>query len=362
MLLQTSIRLDPRVCGGVERVALAEQQGLARRGHQADLYVSALTGAGENVQVLPDAGPGHRLRQWAYYRRFLAQARGAEVLHGHYTPALATLAPRRTLVHLHGLSVAEIPLYRFLRGRAAQAHFACCARHIADKFANLYPGLPETHLHVLYNAADTELFHPGPTRPAGGPVQLTFHGLWEEPKGIFDLLAAVELLESKRQDFQLHLVGSALFEGDSPEARAAQRRVEEWAGRLRTVRLVGPLSHPQLAAHLQQMDVGVFPSNHEEPFGNVVVEMMAAGLPVVAYDLGGPREIILEGETGLLVENKHVRKLAAALETLLDNPELRARLGERGRQRVEQCFTWDRHVDQLLGIYEQIMRRDARES
>jgi glycosyltransferase involved in cell wall biosynthesis len=108
--------------------------------------------------------------------------------------------------------------------------------------------------------------------------------------------------------------------------------------------------------------VGVFPSNHEEPFGNVVVEMMAAGLPVVAYDLGGPREIILEGETGLLVENKHVRKLAAALETLLDNPELRARLGERGRQRVEQCFTWDRHVDQLLGIYEQIMRRDARES
>jgi glycosyltransferase involved in cell wall biosynthesis len=341
----------------VERVALEELERLPARGVAAELYAAGGSGAHPRVHTLPAGNWRGRVGQWGYYRRFLRATRDADLVHGHYTPALATLAPQRALVHLHGLSVAEIPLYRFTRARAGRTHFAFCGRHVADKFANLYPELPADHLHVLYNAADTELFHPGPARPPGGPVQLTFHGLWEEPKGIFDLLAAVELLEGTRQDFRLHLVGSALFEGDSPETQANQRRVEQWAARLATVRLVGPLGHPELAAHLREMDVGIFPSNHEEPFGNVVVEMMAAGLPVVAFDIGGPREIIVQGETGLLVENKNVGRLAAALEALLDNPELRARMGQRGRQRVEQCFTWNRHVDQLLAIYDQILRK-----
>ncbi len=360
MLFHPSIHLDLQVCGGIERTALAELDNLEQRGVCSKLYVASLTGEAPNLHTLVDDGWQSRWRQWAYYRRFLRAASGCDILHGHYTPALAVVSPRRSLVHLQGLKVSEIPLYRYLHRRAHDAQFACCAQHIADKLADLYPAIPDSHLHVLYNAADTMLFQPRATSEQSLLVHLTYHSLWHELKGIFELLQAVELLEAKRQDFRLHLVGSALFEGGGGDQQAVQLRVEDWARRLRTVELTGPLTHPQLAAHLQGMDIGVFPSNHEEPFGNVVVEMMASGLPVVAFDIGGPKEIIVHGETGFLVENKNVTKLAQALETLIDNAQLRRQMGEAGRRRVERYFTWDRHVDKLMEIYEQIIRQNYR--
>ncbi len=360
MLLHPSIPLDLRVCGGLERTALEELARLNQRGHPTRLYAASVRGSHEQVAALRDTNWRSRIGQWPYYLRFLRAARGSDILHGHYTPALATLCPQRSLIHLQGLAVAEIPLYRYLHRRADRAHFACCARHIADKLANRYPRLPDSHIHVLYNAADVNLFRPAPDRLSDGLVHLDYHSLWEEPKGIFDLLQAVELLESKRQDFRLHLVGSALFEGAGPQQEADQRRVEEWAAKLQTVEIVGPLTHPQLAEHLRRMDIGVFPSNHEEPFGNAAVEIMASGLPVVAFDIGGPREIVVEGQTGFLVENKNVPKLAQALERLIENPQLRWEMGQKARKRVEQHFTWDRHVDKLLEIYEQMVRENRR--
>ena len=357
MLLHPSIGLNLSVCGGLERTALAEIEHLNRRGHRADFYVASLTGEDEHVHVLPDRDWRHRVKQWSYYRKFLQAAGGSDILHGQYTPALVALDPARTLLHLQGLAVAEIPLYRYMRSRSHRAHFACCARHIADKLLRRYPNLPESHVHVLYNAADTELFRPGDHRAPDGLVHLTYHSLWEQAKGTFDLLQAVELLEAERQDFRLHLVGSALFEGAGDKEHEVQRQVEAWAARLSTVDIVGPLDHPSLARHLQGMDVGVFPSNHEDPFPLVPVEMMAAGLPVVAFAIGGAKESVVDEETGLLVESGNVVALAQAIERLLDSPELRLRMGEKARERVERHFTWDRHVDTLLGIYETMLRR-----
>jgi glycosyltransferase involved in cell wall biosynthesis len=354
MLLHPSIALNVDVCGGIERVALAELAGLERCGHQADMYVSALTGEHPQVRVLRDSGWQHRLRQWSYYLRFLRCARSCEILHGHYTPALALLAPQRALIHLHGLKVCELPLYRRFPDRLRKANFLCVAHHIADKFRDRYPDLPAENVHVLYNAVDETLFAPPLMPPDSAVVNITYHSLWEEPKGVFELLQAAELLEQKRKDFRVYLVGSALFEGAGAEQQETQRRVEEWAGRLSTVELVGPLNHPDLAVHLKRMHIGAFPSNHEDPFPLVPLEMMAAGLPVVAFDLGGPKEAIVDGQTGFLVPNKDVSALAAALERLIDNEQLRREMAVKARRHVEQNFTWDRHIERLLEIYEQI--------
>ena len=190
MLLHPSIHLDPDVCGGLERTALAEVTMLEERGHEARLYVRSLRGCHPRVSRLTDMGWRNRLLRWPYYLQFLRLSRGADVLHGHYTPALVLLAPERSVVHLQGLAVTEVPLRRHFRVRCGRAHFICVAQHIADRFSELYPDIPEDHIHVLYNAADASLFVPGEKQIGTRPVRIGYHSLWAERKGVFDLLAA----------------------------------------------------------------------------------------------------------------------------------------------------------------------------
>jgi len=93
-----------------------------------------------------------------------------------------------------------------------------------------------------------------------------------------------------------------------------------------------------LVAVLSALDVMVHCSISPEPFGRVMIEGMAARLPIVAYDQGGASEIVVAGETGLLVPPGEVRALGKAVVTLLDDRELARCLGDAGRRRVEQHY------------------------
>jgi len=356
ILLHPSIHLNVDVCGGVEREAIEEMTELNSRGHTALLWVSGMTGRHPHVKVVKDVDWGNRYWKWIYYFRFLCEAWGFDIFHGHYTPALALLYPLKSVIHLSGLSVREIPLYRLFPNRAHGAHYVACSHHVAESFRKVYPSIPQDHIHAVHNAADIHLFAKGDRSKPREKVNIVYFGLWEEPKGIFDLLNAVNILEKRRRDFSLHLIGSAVFEGTGEIQEEIQKEVMEIASRLNTVKVVGPLSHPKLAEYLKGMDIGVFPSNHKEPFGNVVVEMMAGGLPVIAYDIGGPREIIEHNETGYLVPNRDILGMANAIEELIAQPEKRYRLGDQGRLRAQHYFNWARHVDELVEIYEMILR------
>jgi glycosyltransferase involved in cell wall biosynthesis len=101
------------------------------------------------------------------------------------------------------------------------------------------------------------------------------------------------------------------------------------------------------------MDVAVHASIVPEPFGQVVVEAMAAGLPVVAVDGGGPAEIVTHELDGLLYPAGDVDVLAARLRRLAADAPLRARLGQAARRRAEE-FTSDSVVERLMGVYSQI--------
>jgi len=103
---------------------------------------------------------------------------------------------------------------------------------------------------------------------------------------------------------------------------------------------------PNAGQYVPAMDVLVSAST-KESFGLVLLEAMAASLPTVAFASGGPREIIEAGRSGLLVEDRTEEGLAAAIERLLLDPELRVRLGEGGRDRFEQRFTADRMTRDL---------------
>ena len=106
-----------------------------------------------------------------------------------------------------------------------------------------------------------------------------------------------------------------------------------------------------VARMLAAMDVLTHTSIAPEPFGRVLIEGMAMARPVVASAAGGVPEIVLDGETGLLVEPGDVEGTAEALLSLLRNPERAAALGRAGRRRVEEHFTLQHHARQVQEVY-----------
>ena len=108
-------------------------------------------------------------------------------------------------------------------------------------------------------------------------------------------------------------------------------------------------------------DVFVLPSE-SEGFGRVLVEAMAMARPIVATTVGGVPDIVVAGQTGLLVPPADAAALAGAVRVLLDNPGLAARLGAAGRARAESTFSLGAHVDGVERVYDAVLGRAAPEA
>lgn len=107
---------------------------------------------------------------------------------------------------------------------------------------------------------------------------------------------------------------------------------------------------------LSESDIFVLTSRYEG-FPISILEAMRAGLPVIASDVGGVSEAVLEGQTGFLIPRGSWKTLHSRLKTLLTNPELRVRMGKEGRKRYEQLFTLDRMVNKTLRVYEHVLKQ-----
>jgi glycosyltransferase involved in cell wall biosynthesis len=107
------------------------------------------------------------------------------------------------------------------------------------------------------------------------------------------------------------------------------------------------------------MDVMVLPSAQPEPFGGVVMEAMAMGVPVIASAIGGSVDQVAEGVTGFLVEPGSVEMLADRIEKLKRAPGLRAQMSAAGPQRIQENFSMHRMLGKLTGVYEEVLGRSG---
>ena len=117
----------------------------------------------------------------------------------------------------------------------------------------------------------------------------------------------------------------------------------------------------EVQALMREASVLVVPSEWPEPFGLVVVEAFAAGLPVIANRVGGIPEIVRDGATGWLVSPGHERELAARLRWTFLHPEERQAAGHAARREFEVRFTKDANYQELLSIYQWAMDVRARD-
>lgn len=236
-----------------------------------------------------------------------------------------------TLFGYHGL--ASVGLGTHLRERLSRTdhvvvNSADTARRLRAQFGYDVDG-------VVYPGVDTDRFHPGvePAADADRPTVL-FVGRLVPEKGVFDLLEAVAALD---RPLQVRFVGAGALEAVSERAREL--------GIADEVVLRGELAHAELPAEYAAADVFCLPS-HEESFGMVNVEAMACGTPVVTSRLPATEAYATDGESAMLVPPGRPDALAATLETVLDSPVLRERLGERGRE-VALQFSWERVADRF---------------
>ena len=175
------------------------------------------------------------------------------------------------------------------------------------------------------------------------------------------LIVCVARLE-REKDIPTLVAAMARVAGEQPTARclivgegSARRELERQLTRTRlekTVILTG--FRPDSISFIDAADVFVLPSL-AEPFGLVILEAMALGKPVIAANAGGPREIVLHGETGLLVEPSQPDDMAAGLVRLIGDPVTRNRMGERGRLRFFEKYTTLQMARATLGVYEQAL-------
>lgn len=204
-------------------------------------------------------------------------------------------------------------------------------------------------VRCIYNGVDLARFHPRqPLRglrsslglPEGAPVVGSV-GRFVPYKGYAHLLEAARLVEAAMPGVHWVLVGDGELRG-------------ELEGQRRSLGMEAQVHFPgwreDIPDVLALCDLFVLPSLGEH-FGRVLIEAMAMARAVVATDAGGVPEIVLHGETGLLVPPAQPKALAEAVLALLEDPGRTARLGAAGRRRAETEFSLPRHVEAVEALY-----------
>jgi glycosyltransferase involved in cell wall biosynthesis len=154
-------------------------------------------------------------------------------------------------------------------------------------------------------------------------------------KGQDNLLRAQRILRDRGQPMHTVIVGGDSY-GRSPEYAASLQPLAEQLGIADAVTMTGEV--PDAGPYMQRMDVIVNASD-PEPFGIVILEGMARGVAVVAVNSGGPSEFVQDGVTGVLARSGSPEALADALQRLLASAELRAQIGQAGRERYMAEYT-----------------------
>ena len=226
---------------------------------------------------------------------------------------------------------------------------------ISKAVADDLPPAMRARTRVVYNGLDLAAFDQAVARPADlplsegdGPVIGTVSYLipW---KGQEIFLRAAALLAGAHPSWRFVVVGDPIF-----QFRGERDRLEALAAELGIRDRVAFAGHREdIPAVMGALDLFVLPSLYE-PFGRVLIEAMGARLPIVASRAGGVPEIVLDGETGVLVPPGEPEALADAIAGLVIDRERADRLASAGRARVERCFSLEATVTGVLEAYEDL--------
>ncbi|MDR0425281.1 MAG: glycosyltransferase family 4 protein [Clostridiales Family XIII bacterium] len=293
------------------------------------------------------------------------QAGGFDVVNAHYASGYGTLArlakASPLVLNAWGSDVYSFPYQSRLRRR-----IVCANLRYADKILSTSHAM-KAHIHDLLGSADIDIgivpfgvdlakfrFHDrgAAARP---DVHIGIVKALRPIYGIDVLLRAFRLLADAPGPMPFRL---SIFGGGAQAAELQE--LSSGLGLSGLVHFGGHADNDKVPDILAGFDIFAAPSVVNESFGVALVEAMASGLPVVASDGDGFKEVVDDGSTGIIVpRGDHVR-LAEALRSLAGDKALRLEMGLRGRQKAETYYSLDKNVDALIEAYRQACHKARR--
>ena len=150
------------------------------------------------------------------------------------------------------------------------------------------------------------------------------------------------MIASQRNDVTFVIIG------EGPDERSIQARINQLSLSA-SVRMLG--YRQDLLNVFRSLDVFTIPSVEGDTIPQVLMQALAIGLPVVSTTVGSIPDVITDGKTGFVVAPRDARALADRITTLLNDARLRAHMGQQGRSLVERCYSLDRMLDRMEGVY-----------
>ena len=208
-------------------------------------------------------------------------------------------------------------------------------------------GIPISNARIIYTGLDVQKYLNGEQHQRGDDdrsFNLLYAGRLTSDKGIETAIEAMTKLvfDQGQREVRLSLAGSG-----SPEYEDYLRSLVNQAGLTDYVSFLGWVPPEEIPGLLRKFDVLLLPSIWPEPFARVLLEGMISGLVVVATATGGTPEIVMDGENGLLSTPGNPEDLAQQIARLVDDPELRRRLAEAGKQTIMERFTITMMMDDI---------------
>ena len=262
---------------------------------------------------------------------------------------LAALIAGRPMVFHDMIEITHEPLgtlVALLSRRIVAVSETVAAKHrwpVKNRIRIVPPGIDVGH----YSAAE-------PGERAGGTLSggmVCYIGRICEEKGIDRLIEAAARVTNHVDGVRFVIAGSPFTRADSAYLESIRRQVDE-LGLRGSVEFTGYVD--DVKALLQDCDALVLPSRREA-LGLVMLEAMAMAKPVVAFAAGGPKEVIRDGTDGLLVAPGDIEGLAGAIEDVLTDDDLAARLGRSGREAVVSGFSSEAVTGKMMDVYDEIL-------
>jgi glycosyltransferase involved in cell wall biosynthesis len=296
------------------------------------------------------------------YARFLRERKidlvnlNNSITRNHHWMIAARMTGTRCMTHEMGICLKFSPLSRYLGKRLDS--IICLSHAIHDNMKSLgvdYPNTTVIHCGIdldRYKHLETpEQLRAKHNIPADSEVTGVVGNI-RKWKGQEVMVRAAALLKKRFPRVRVMLVGDC-GEADKGYGRMLDRLCEE-LGVKDTVVFTG--FQKNAIDYMRLMDVVGHTSIHPEPFGIVTLEAMSLAKPLVSTTIGGPAEVVLNGETGLLVEAGKPELLAEALGSLLADRAKAMEFGRRGLERLHQHFGIRKNIDATEAVYRRILR------
>ncbi len=275
------------------------------------------------------------------------------LIHTHYASAFGFWSMRAnapcSIVSVWGSDVVDFPsnwLKRKYVGRVLDGanHVVATSRFLADTVDAKWPGIVNKLSVIPFGVSTLE----GPPQPPPDcPLRLCFIKSHKLLYGPDVLIRALVRVKETIPEVRLTMAGAG------PSTTEIHELVCE-LGLDDQVEFSGLLDQAGVYRLLAESHIMVMPSRRDA-FGVAALEASLCGRPVIATTVGGVPEVVVDGETGLLVPPDDVEALSAAILKLANDKGLREKMGAAGRLFVERNYTWERSLDQMSALYERII-------